>query len=230
MAILIVVLLSDPKALLKFLQWAEKHPTVAALIIAFAFFPLSIVMVPLDMALYIAGGYLYGLWLGFAICYAGYNLGSWFGFYAVRFTLREWVDSQMKNLVSYRALSNAVSERGFLLVLLLQMAPIMPYSLISYFFGSSDIHFSTFAYATSIGSVPFVFFFSMMGASMHSIEEAATGKIHHGTAYWILTSIGVLAAIISIALLATAAKNEVTKVIEHDERTEPQVSSPLLLK
>ena len=119
-----MVLLSDPNGLLRFLQWAENHPTVAALIIAFAFFPLSIVMVPLDMALYIAGGYLYGLWLGFAICYAGYNLGSWFGFYAVRFTLREWVDSQMKNFVYYKALSNAVSERGFLLVLLLQMAPM----------------------------------------------------------------------------------------------------------
>lgn len=227
-AALIGVLLSDPEALVKFLRWAETNPRVAAIIIAGGFIPLSIIMIPLDMVLYIASGYLYGLWVGFFICYLGYNIGAWFGFYAVRFTLRDWVEAQVKHMVSYKALTNAVAERGFLLVLLLQMAPIMPYSLLSYFFGSSDIRFGTFLLATAIGSMPFVFFFTMMGATMNSIEEAAAGKIHHGTGYWIITSVGVLAAVLSIIVLGVAAKNEVNKVVACDGTSEPLASSPLL--
>ena len=231
-AALVGVLFSDPEVLINFLRWAENNPRVAAIVIAGGFIPLSVIMIPLDMALYVASGYLYGLSVGFVICFVGYNVGSWFGFYAVRFMLRDWVESQVKHMVSYKALTNAVAERGFVLVLLLQMAPIMPYSLISYFFGSSEIHFGTFALATAIGSMPFVFFFTMMGATMNSIEEAAAGKIHHDTTYWVVTSVGMLAAILSIALLAIAAKNEVRKVVARDSAAtadaEPLTSSPLL--
>ena len=72
---------------------------------------------------------------------------------------------------------SCVSSRGAVCV---QAAPVMPYSLGCFLFGSSSIPFSTFALGTAIGVCPYVLFFVLMGLSMNSLEEAASGNVHYG--------------------------------------------------
>lgn len=92
----------------------------------------------------------------------GYNVGSWFGFLAARYMLRNWFLRMTADNDHIRAISNAVEESGIFLVFLLQIAPVLPYSMVCYFFGTSSITFFEYAIGTAVGVIPCIVIFVLM--------------------------------------------------------------------
>eukprot|EP00613_Pedinella_sp_CCMP2098_P082322 CAMPEP_0171992236 /NCGR_PEP_ID=MMETSP0993-20121228/277838_1 /TAXON_ID=483369 /ORGANISM="non described non described, Strain CCMP2098" /LENGTH=387 /DNA_ID=CAMNT_0012645279 /DNA_START=84 /DNA_END=1248 /DNA_ORIENTATION=+ len=159
----------------KFGAFSKAHQYTASAVIVLSFIPLSLTFVPLDGPIYLVAGFMFGFLPGSLLCWFGYNLGSWVGFVVGRYMFRSWFLSRTRGNTFVQAVRLAVRDNALVLVMLLQVAPIMPYSMVCYFFGTSDCPFSTYAGGTALGVIPNTLFFTFIGSSMETIAEAAQG-------------------------------------------------------
>jgi len=99
----------------------------------------------------------------------------------------------------------------------------MPYSMVCFFFGTSDCDFGLYVAGTAIGVIPNVVFFCFVGASMKTMAEAASGADSNGgsgtaayeqnSAYWYYFWGSGFAAVVAVTLLTVAAKQHLDELL-----------------
>lgn len=118
------------------------------------------------MILGIAGGLAFGpLWgtiylilgtvMGAALCFGAARV---FGGDRLRHSLPQWVPLE--------ELDNQAVNQGFRVVLLLRLAPLLPWDVVSFMAGLSKVRFWPYMTATIIGSVPGAIAFCFLGDSL----------------------------------------------------------------
>lgn len=112
----------------------------------------------------VAAGILFGPVKGFLINMLGFFISGTVAFYLSRILGKDVVDKILKD----RALKQKfnLKERGFLILLLLRLPPILPYDPLSYACGLTDIKYTSFIGASLIGVVPETLCYSIMGESV----------------------------------------------------------------
>ena len=139
-------------------SWAVPAYIGLWLLLPVFFFPVPV--------LALTGGLLFDLWLGSLYTFIGAMLNCSLMFLIARFMGR----GQVKRLVE-RKLSPAWQKRletvsgrqGFLLLILLRLIPAVPYNLINYAFGMTEMRFSAYLLGTAIGILPGTFAFINIG-------------------------------------------------------------------
>lgn len=122
----------------------------------FILFPASV--------LAMAGGLAFGTWLGMLYTLIGEMIGAVLSFLLARrvgmgfFRGRE--DPRFVKL------ERAMARRGFSMVLMLRIAPFVPFDLVSYAAGAARVPMRPYFNATLIGSLPGTFAYCFLGASL----------------------------------------------------------------
>lgn len=118
-----------------------------------------------------ASGLLFGTALGFPLALLAGTLGACLAFLIAR----RWGAGAVEELAGPRLRSFAalVSRRGFLAVLYARIAPLMPFSLVSYAAGLSRIRLRDFAGATALGAAPRAFAYTTLGGSLKNLTSPA---------------------------------------------------------
>lgn len=188
----------------------------ASVIIVLLYIPAALMFLPVDVPLYLSSGYMYGFYTGSLVCWIGYNVGSWFGFFAARFVFRDWFMERTKHNKYIRAISAAVENNSFVVVILLQIAPVLPFSMVCYFFGTSACPFPSYVAGTAIGVIPCVTFFVFVGSTMESLAEAANGTVSHTGAYWYFFWASSAVGVIAIIFIGWTAKKQLDDIVERE--------------
>lgn len=112
----------------------------------------------------VASGILFGPVKGFLINMLGFFISGTMAFYLARILGKDTVDKILKN----RAIKHNfnLKERGFLILLLLRLPPILPYDPLSYACGLTDIKYTSFITSSLIGVIPETLCYSIMGESV----------------------------------------------------------------
>jgi uncharacterized membrane protein YdjX (TVP38/TMEM64 family) len=85
-----------------------------------------------------------------------------------------------------RALGPAVESESWKIILLSQLHPLFPTSLLNYFYGLTRIRFSTYMLWASIGRMPGLFFYAYVGTLGQLAVRIMRGKSYPKTLeYWI---------------------------------------------
>lgn len=113
----------------------------------------------------------FGLVEGFLLAIAGSNLGALGAFGLARGAMRGRVEAWALAHPRFSRVNEAVSQRGFFVVLLLRMTPFVPYTLLNYYLGLTRISMLYYAAGTLLGMLPVTFAVSYL-ASL-SVELAA---------------------------------------------------------
>src|SRR5215472_13817580 len=111
----------------------------------------------------VGGGFFFGLWWGFLIVFAGNIVSTAISFALSRFVARRWFGRKLSANPTLRALGPAVERESWKIILLSQLHPLFPTSLLNYFYGLTRIRFSTYVFWASIGRMPGVFFYAYIG-------------------------------------------------------------------
>lgn len=179
----------------------------------------------------IGSGLFFGLWWGTALNIAGNTLGAALAFLISRKLGRGWLEQRLRSYPRLAALDEAIAREGWKIIVLSQIHPLFPTSLLNYMYGITRIPFGRCMLWIALGQLPGLFLYAYMGTLAQLGLRLWRGETHplgHEYVVWIgglaltvvvTTALGRLAFRL-LAEANAAAKTE-QKASERPETLEP---------
>ncbi len=134
----------------------------------------------------IGGGFFFGLWWGFLIVLVGNVAGAAISFFLSRLIGRRWLRRKLLKNPTLEALEPAIEGEGWKIILLSQLHPLFPTSLLNYLYGLTSIRFRTCMLWVAIGQAPGLFLYAYLGTLGQLGLNLVRGKSHpRMVEYWI---------------------------------------------
>ena len=173
----------------------------------------------------IGGGFFFGLWWGFFIVLVGNVTGAGIAFFLSRWIGRSWLRGKLHGNATLVALEPAVEREGWKIILLSQLHPLFPTSLLNYLYGLTTIRFHTCILWVAIGQAPGLFLYVYVGTLGQLGLNLLRGQSHPrlieycvwGGGFFLSAVILMLLGRISLRVLQEAEKERVTMDSEHQE-------------
>ena len=205
------------------LLWLLRFPSVLNLIIAMQQHVMqwgawSAILYPLLFALCnilllpggilcVGSGFFFGLWWGFLIVFIGNTISAAVSFALSRWVGERWFRQKLSRNAMVRALEPAVEREGWKIIVLSQLHPLFPTSLINYFYGLTRIPFRTYMLWVSIGRTPGLFLYVYLGTLGQLGLNLVRGKSHPRIVeYWTWGGAFVVSALLLIVLSRIATR------------------------
>jgi uncharacterized membrane protein YdjX (TVP38/TMEM64 family) len=173
----------------------------------------------------VGAGFFFGLWWGFFIALAGNVSGAAISFFISRKIGKHWFRGRLMRNRTLGALEPAIEKEGWKIILLSQLHPLFPTSLLNYLYGLTKIRFRTCMVWVAVGQAPGLFLYSYLGTLGQLGLNLARGKTHPKTIeYWIWLGGFAGAAVIMILLGRIALR--LLKQAEEPEQSNQLPSLP----
>ena len=111
----------------------------------------------------VGGGFFFGLWWGFLIVFLGNVLAAASSFGFTRRVAGQWFRRKLSQNPTLRILQPAVERESWKIILLSQLHPLFPTSLLNYVYGLTQIRFGAYMLWSSIGRIPGLFLYVYVG-------------------------------------------------------------------
>mmetsp|Transcript_33316 Transcript_33316/g.84141 ORF Transcript_33316/g.84141 Transcript_33316/m.84141 type:complete len:388 (+) Transcript_33316:65-1228(+) len=133
---------------------------------------LAIPAIPLAAS----AGYLFGAVNGTLIVLLSATVAAAGAFLIGRVLLRSWVENLIAGSRKFQAIDEAISRKGFQLVLLLRLSPLLPFSISNYLYGMTKVDFGQYVGGTLLGFAPGTLAFVMTGQVGREISGQGVGE------------------------------------------------------
>jgi uncharacterized membrane protein YdjX (TVP38/TMEM64 family) len=149
----------------------------------------------------VGGGFFFGLWWGFLIVLAGNVLATAVSFALSRFVAKRWFERRLSRHPTLKALGPAVERESWKIILLSQLHPLFPTSLLNYFYGLTRIRFSTYMLWATVGRMPGLFLYSYIGTlGQLAVRIMRSRSYPRMIEYWIWSGALIITALLLIVL------------------------------
>src|SRR5438874_8914692 len=157
----------------------------AAICYPLLFAACSILLLPGGI-LAVGAGFFFSLWWGFLIVFAGNLIATAVSFALSRSIAKRWFRQKLSDNPTLRAFGPVVERESWKIILLSQLHPLFPTSLLNYFYGLTRIRFGTYVLWASIGRLPGIFLYAYVGTLGQFAVRIMRGKSYPRTLeYWI---------------------------------------------
>lgn len=151
------------------------------------------------------GGFFFGLWWGFLIVLVGNVGGAAISFLISRSIGRRWLPRQLLRNPKLQALEPAVRREGWKIILLSQLHPLFPTSLLNYLYGLTPIRFRTCMLWVAIGQAPGVFLYVYLGTLGQLGLNLFRGKSHPRILEYVVWGGGLVTLVVALSLMGRMA-------------------------
>lgn len=181
----------------------------------------------------IGGGFLFGLWWGFLIVFIGNVVATAISFALSRSIARRWFQRKLSGNATLRALGPAVERESWKIILLSQLHPLFPTSLLNYFYGLTRIRFASYMLWASLGRLPGIFLYAYLGTLGQFAVRIMRGQSYpRMIEYWIWGGAFVTTALLLIVLgrvAYRALQTSQTSAKPSGDRQEDDIQGRLIL-
>jgi pyruvate/2-oxoglutarate dehydrogenase complex dihydrolipoamide dehydrogenase (E3) component/uncharacterized membrane protein YdjX (TVP38/TMEM64 family) len=143
------------------------------LVMIIAFFAVYVaataVSFPGAVILTLAGGAIFGFWLGLLVISFASSLGALLAFWASRYLLRDWV--QRKFQKPFQAINSGIERDGVFYLLTLRLVPLFPFWLINLLMGLTQLRAARFYTVSQMGMLPGTAVFVNAGTQLALINS-----------------------------------------------------------
>ena len=181
----------------------RSYGPLGPVIFAAAYVTATLVLIP-STALTLAAGYIFGLKFGVVLVSLAATLGASLAFLISRYLAQPYAKAKLQAYPRLESIEEQVSAEGIKLVLLLRLAPLIPFTILNYALGVTDISFGSYVAATWLGKLPGIFASVYLGSTGRSID-AATSSGGVDRVSFALNAVGVVASVLVTKLLADKA-------------------------
>ncbi len=128
----------------------------------------------------IGSGFFFGLWWGFLLVLAGNILGGAVAFLAGRYLFRSWMLKKMAKSTRWLALDAAIRAEGWKIIVLTQLHPLFPTSLLNYLYGATSVRFWQCILWVTAGRAPGIFLYAYLGTlGQHGLRIMRGENVPH---------------------------------------------------
>ncbi|KAG4157050.1 hypothetical protein ERO13_D02G037800v2 [Gossypium hirsutum] len=214
------------EAILKdFLLWVEKDlGPWGPLVLAVAYIPLTVLAVPASV-LTLGGGYLFGLLLGFISDSIGATVGAGAAFLLGRTIGRSLVVTRLKDYPQFRLVAIAIQRSGFKIILLLRLAPLLPFSMLNYLLSVTPVSLGEYLLASWLGMVPITLALVYVGTTLKDLSDVTHGWNEFSTARWAFLILGLVVSVVLMICVTKVAKTALDKALAESEDVDSTVGS-----
>ena len=169
----------------------------------------------------IGGGFFFGLWWGFFIVLVGNVTGAAMAFLISRWIGRRWLKQKLLRNPTMEALEPAVAREGWKIILLSQLHPLFPTSLLNYLYGLTRIRFRTCMLWVAIGQAPGLFLYAYIGTLGQLGLNLVRGTSHPRMAEYFVWGGGFILSTVVLLGLGRIALRVMQKVEQQTSDAEP---------
>lgn len=142
-------------------------------IIYIVLYVVATVLVLPSTPLNLTGGAIFGPWLGTVWTSLGAIIAAIVSFGFTRTIGREAVVERLAG--RWQAMDAEIRQGGLFYIFAIRLVPIMPYGLVNFAAGLTSVSFKDYVLGTTIGTVPGIFPYVMLGSS--GLKAMKTGDV-----------------------------------------------------
>jgi len=207
--------LPEEKLLLReFSLWSQRHLLLGGGSYVGIYAIATVCLFPASL-LTLAAGFVFH-WLALPLTVLGASIGMAGAFLLARYVARDAVVRWSQSSPRLQAVDKLVTAEGWRIVFLLRLAPIVPYNLLNYALGLTDVGFWPAAAASTVGIVPGTALLVSFGAAAGSLDEILSGGSGPGRTTQIAMVIASLVALVTLLLLVTLRARAAIQRAIHD--------------
>ena len=215
LAIIILFFLSSQYPLLDWVGDARKHIESLGLwsgiVYPVAYAICNVLLLP-GGVLSIGGGFLFGLWWGCLIVLIGNLLGAAAAFCIARHLGRRRIEKLINNSRRLSLIDRAIERHGWKIVVLSQLNPLAPSSLLNYLYGLTRVPLSRCLCWVAMGQTPGLFLYVFIGTLGQFGIEMARGTKQPALHDYVVWGGGFILTICTTYLLGRLARRILTEV------------------
>lgn len=195
-------------------NWLSDLGPEAYVLYAAAYVIVTLLLLP-AVLMSIGAGLLFGLLPGVAVVSVGSTAGAAAAFLIARHLARERVARYAARSERFAAIDRAIGEKGWKIVFLLRLSPLMPFVLSNYLYGLTAIRFWPYIAASWAGMIPLTVLYVSFGAAGR--EAAKADSVPGAPWHWVVLAVGIL-----VTFAATAYAARVARRALQNERVVPR--------
>jgi uncharacterized membrane protein YdjX (TVP38/TMEM64 family) len=194
----------------RFAEWVAGLGRWGPVVFIAGYVLATVALVP-GALLTLAAGALFGLVRGVAYVFAGATVGASAAFLVARYGARGAVERRLAGDARFAAIDGAVGRSGLRIVLLLRLSPVLPFNLLNYALGLTQVRFRDFLLA-SVGMLPGTLLYVYSGRVAGDVAAVAAGTgPARGTGYYVVLGLGLLATVAVTILVTRIARRALAK-------------------
>ena len=152
------------------------------------------------------GGFFFGLWWGFFLVLTGNLLGAALAFLIARKIGRQRIERLLSNNRRLRILDGAIERHGWKIIVLSQLNPLAPSSLLNYLYGLTRVRLSRCLLWVALGQSPGLFLYAFVGTLGQFGVDMARGTRRPGLHDYLLWGTGFIVTIVTTYMLGRLAR------------------------
>ena len=204
-----------PEWLSAFQQWVAGTGLWGGVVYALVYVVCALLFVPGSL-LTIGAGLVFGPWWGTVIVSAASTATAALAFLIARHLARERVAAAARRNPRFEAIDRAVAEKGWKVVALLRLSPVVPFSLSNYLYGLTPVGFAPYVLTSWIAMLPGTLLYVWLGAAGGA--AAGAGREERGPLEWAMLGAGLLATVVVTVLLTRAARAQLARMRVEEAR------------
>jgi uncharacterized membrane protein YdjX (TVP38/TMEM64 family) len=202
----------DRSTLAWFLDWVQGIGFWGAVLFAVAYVPAAVLFVPGSL-LTLSAGFVFGVLKGTLVVSAGSTAGAAAAFLVARTVARDWVSRRITGRPKLAAIGRAVAKEDFKLVLLTRLSPVLPFNVLNYAFGLTEVRFGHYVLASWIGMLPGTVMYVYLGSAANSVASLLSEETPRSTGRQVLFGMGLAATVSAVVIVTRAARRALDEII-----------------
>jgi uncharacterized membrane protein YdjX (TVP38/TMEM64 family) len=154
----------------------------------------------------IGAGLVFGLLWGTVIVSIASTVAAALAFLIARYLARDRVEALARRNEKFRAIDQAIRDKGWRVVALLRLSPLVPFSVSNYLYGLTPVSFGPYVLASWIAMLPATVLYVWIGAAGKAAADAGGGQ-GKSPMEWALLGAGLVAtAVVTVMITRTARR------------------------
>jgi uncharacterized membrane protein YdjX (TVP38/TMEM64 family) len=155
----------------------------------------------------IGAGLVFGLLWGTVIVSIASTVAAALAFLIARYLARDRVEALARRNEKFRAIDQAIREKGWRVVALLRLSPLVPFSVSNYLYGLTPVSFGPYVLASWIAMLPATVLYGWIGAAGKAAADAGGGQ-GKSPLEWVLLGAGLVATAVVTIMITRAARRQ----------------------
>jgi len=188
-------------------QWVAGMGTEGLFVYGAIYVAAVLLFVP-GILLTLGAGFLFGFARGIVLVSIASTIAAALAFLIARHLARPIVERWAKNRPEFAAIDRAIGEKGWKIVALLRLSPLVPFSLSNYFYGLTSVSFWPYVLTSWLAMLPATVVYVGLGAAGRQVGSGS----HRTPAEWALLTLGLVATIAVTVMLTRLARRELARL------------------